>query len=53
MKKNAFLLFLLLSFGIKKGHTQNNADEILGKWINAANDVKVEVFKTTDAMRQK
>ncbi len=53
MRKNTFLLFLLLNMGIKKADAQNDTDKILGKWINAANDMKVEVYKNNERYEAK
>lgn len=53
MKNNTFLLILLSIFGFKKAHAQNEADKILGTWITAAKDMKVEVYKMQDQYQAK
>jgi uncharacterized protein (DUF2147 family) len=45
MRKNIFLPIFLLYLSATAVYAQNDADKILGKWLNAANDMKVEVYK--------
>lgn len=46
MKKAKFLLVILLAF-IKPAFSQN-ADAILGTWLNEEKDAKIQVYKTGD-----
>jgi uncharacterized protein (DUF2147 family) len=51
MKK---IILIFLSFLIfHKGNSQNNSDQILGKWMSAENDLKVEVYKENGQYRAK
>jgi uncharacterized protein (DUF2147 family) len=50
--KNIFLILLGLLFFFKS-HSQNKGDDILGKWMSSANDLKVEVYKENGQYRAK
>jgi uncharacterized protein (DUF2147 family) len=51
MKKIFLILVSVVIFA--KANAQNNADQILGKWMSAENDLKVEVFKENGQFRAK
>jgi uncharacterized protein (DUF2147 family) len=56
MKKNTILLFFSLFLMLQmQAQNKNNddADKILGKWMSAENDLKVEVFKQNGQYRAK
>ncbi|MEY4903137.1 MAG: hypothetical protein RLZZ292_952, partial [Bacteroidota bacterium] len=52
MFKYLFLLLNLL-FVLNINAQNNNSDQILGKWMSAENDLKVEVFKQNGQYRAK
>ena len=53
MRKYIYLLFLILNICLSNTYAQNDADKILGEWINAAKDMKVEVYKNNGRYQAK
>ncbi|MFM2267688.1 MAG: hypothetical protein RL757_1129 [Bacteroidota bacterium] len=45
MSKKIFFLFLMFATRLSNAGAQNDADKIVGKWMSADNDMKVEVYK--------
>jgi uncharacterized protein (DUF2147 family) len=46
-------LYFNLMIGLSNIYTQNEGDKIIGTWMNAANDMKVEVYKTNGIYQAK
>ncbi len=51
MKKTILIFMSFLIFF--KVNSQNNSDQIIGKWMSAENDLKVEVYKENGQYRAK
>ncbi len=47
--KNLIFLSLIMTTCVEKSFSQNNSDQIVGRWMSLENNLQVEIFKVGDS----